>query len=115
MKKRAASASRDIKKAWLNDKDMAYRIFEITSDHYKASIIEDKLLSVPSRFGNQAYTSRYIVPLLELGDNYNKRINTIVNLFITREYIKSFLDEFHAVCLKDISLIDTRLILPEEG
>lgn len=101
MKKREASASKDIQAAWLNDNGieiMANRIYEIVSDYYKASTIEDKLLSVPSKLGNQAYISRYIVPLLELGDKYNKHINTIVNLFITREYIKSFLDEYHAVC-----------------
>lgn len=116
MKKREASASKDIQAAWLNDKGieiMANRIYEIASDYNKASTIEDKLRSVPSKLGNQAYISRYIVPLLELGDDYNKHINTIVNLFITREYIKSFLDEYHAVCLKDIPLMDTKLILPE--
>ncbi len=116
MKKRVASASKDIQAAWLNDKGiemMADRIYKIVSNHYKASAIEDKLLSVPRKLGNQAYISRYIIPLLELGSNYNKTINTIVNLFITREYIKSFLDEYHAVCLKDIPLMDTELILPE--
>lgn len=116
LKKREASASKDIKVAWLNDKGieiMANRIYGIVSDYHKALTIEDKLLSVPSKLGSQAYISRYIVPLLELGDNYNKPINTIINLFITREYIKSFLDEYHAVCLKDIPLMDTKLILPE--
>ena len=92
---------------------MANMIYDIVSEHYKASTIEDKLLSVPSKLKGQAYISRYIVPLLELGDNYSKAVNTIVNLFITREYIKSFLDEYHAVCLKDIPLMDAKLVLPE--
>lgn len=116
MKKREASASKDIQAAWLDDKGieiMANRIYGVVSEHYKASNIEDKLFSVPAKLGNQAYISRYIVPLLELGDNYNKPINSIINLFITREYIKSFLDEYHAVCLKDIPLMDTDLILPK--
>lgn len=91
---------------------MAKKIYEIVSGCHKASAIEDKLFSIPSKLGNQAYISRYIVPLLELGDDYNKPVNTVVNLFITREYIKSFLDEYHAVCLKDIPLIDAELILP---
>lgn len=116
LKKRKASASKDIQSAWLNEKGievMANSIYEIVSNHYKPSEIEDKLFSVPSELGNQAYISRYIVPLLELGEDYNKSVNTIVNLFITREYIKSFLDEYHAVCLKDIPLMDTELVLPE--
>ena len=116
MEKREASASKDIQNAWLQDKGieiMAGRIYDIIADHHKASAVEDKLFSVPSKLGNQAYISRYIVPLLAFGDNYNKPINTIVNLFITREYIKSFLDEYNAICLKDIPLMDTKLILPE--
>ncbi|MGN8786479.1 5'-methylthioadenosine/S-adenosylhomocysteine nucleosidase [Blautia sp. HCP3S3_D9] len=115
MKKRKASASKDIQMAWLKNEgieEMAKEIYQIVSGSYKASTIEDKLFLIPSKLGNQAYISRYIVPLLELGNDYNKRISTIVNLFITREYIKSFLDEYHAVCLKDIPLIDAELILP---
>ncbi|NSK36941.1 5'-methylthioadenosine/S-adenosylhomocysteine nucleosidase [Blautia schinkii] len=115
MKKRNASASKDIQVAWLKNEGievMAKKIYEIVSGCHKASAIEDKLFSIPSKLGNQAYISRYIVPLLELGDDYNKPVNTVVNLFITREYIKSFLDEYHAVCLKDIPLIDAELILP---
>lgn len=116
LKKREESASKDIQAAWVNEKGievMASNIYEIVSKHYKASFIEDKLFSVPAKLGNQAYISRYIVPLLDMSKNYNKSINTIVNLFITREYIKSFLDEYQAVCLKDIPLIDTDLVLPK--
>lgn len=117
MKKRKASASKDIQKAWMSDggaNKLANQIYEIVSGDCKASTLEDKLYSVPVKLGKQAYISRYIVPLLRMNQNYNKPINTIINVFITREYIKSFLEEYHAICLKDIPLIDADIVLPDE-
>lgn len=117
MKKREASASEDIHNAWLSAEGiegLAKLVYEITSGKYKASVLEDKIGNIPEKLGEQAYISRYIVPLLELDINYKETINTVINLFITREYIKSFLSEYDAICLKDIPLIDSELVLPKE-
>lgn len=116
MKKREASASKDIETAWASDegiRNLARDIYKIVSNNYRAPDLEDKLYGIPEKLGSQAYISRYIIPLLGMEERYYKRINTIINVFITREYIKSFLDEYHAVCLKDIPLIDADIILPK--
>ena len=116
MKKRKASASKDIQKAWMSDNGaniLANQIYEIVPEECKTLQLEDKLYSIPEKLGKQAYISRYIVPLLEINRNYHKSINTIINIFITREYIKSFLEEYHAICLKDIPLIDADIVLPD--
>ena len=117
LSKRTASASKDIETIWISDKGietLARSLYSVLAPGKRASVIEDKLNEVPEKLQGQAYISEYIIPLLEVDENYKTQADTFINQFITRAYIKSFLDEYEAVCLKDIPVIDSDAILPNE-
>lgn len=115
LKKRSRSASVDIKTgwySWINTSATKNQIFELSSNTTKASMLEDCLYEVPRKLGNKAYISEYILPLLPIDNEKEKNADYLLNVFITREYISSFLKEFDAVCLKDLPIIDSNSILP---
>ncbi len=115
--KRTASASKDIEKVWISEKGietLANALYLLLVPEKRASVIEDKLNEVPEKLQGQAYISEYVIPLLEVNEKCKTQVDTFINQFITRAYIKSFLDEYEAVCLKDIPLIDSNAILPNE-
>lgn len=114
--KRQFSASKDIEEAWLNRENvklLGKAIYDVVSEDYKASVLEDKIYQIPNKLGDKAYISQYIVPFFEVKPIFKNRIDNIINAFITKAYIKSFLDEYHAVCMKDIPLINVDPILPQ--
>lgn len=115
MIKRNSSASKDIEKIWLREASstLGNELYNVMGGECIASQLEDKIYQVPEKLGGKAYLSSNIVPILCNDQSIKKKIDNIVNIFITKAYIKSFLDEYNAVCMKDIPLIDANIILPQ--
>lgn len=113
--KRGRSATIDIKSEWYStiaDSSMKNELFNLSLNTTKASQFEDILYEVPRKLGERAYISDYILPMLPIDIGNKEYADYILNCFITKEYIASFLREFDAACLKDIPIIDSNLILP---
>ena len=113
--KRGRSATTDIKSEWYStiaDSSMKNELFNLSLNTTKASQFEDILYEVPRKLGERAYISDYILPMLPIDIGNKEYADNILNCFITKEYIASFLKEFDAACLKDIPIIDSKLILP---
>ena len=94
--KRTASASKDIEKVWISEKGietLANALYLVLVPEKRASVIEDKLNEVPEKLQGQAYISEYVIPLLEVNEKCKTQVDTFINQFITRAYIKSFLEE----------------------
>lgn len=114
--KRERSASLDIKKGWLDsvcDTEIVRPLARLSKETVTASLFEDALFEVPRKLGSRAFISDYILPLLPIDHEKVNDAEMILNAFITRKYIASFLKEYNAVCLKDIPIIDSNSILPE--
>lgn len=114
--KRANSASSDIKSAWLESIDdgaIWQELFKVSKSK-KPSIFEKEISKMPSRLGDKAYISEYILPLLPIKEEAQAKGDSLINAFITKEYILSFLKEYKAVCMKDIPLIDSKIVLPDD-
>lgn len=117
LKKRERSATTDIRTSWysaISDSKMKNILYNYSETPLKASQVEDILYEIPHKLGERAYISDYILPLLPIEKSKEKNVDYMLNVFITREYIASFLKEFNAMCLKDIPIIDTNIILPED-
>lgn len=117
LRKRERSSSLDIKAGWytsINNSEVKNALARLSKDTITASKYEDILYEVPHKLGNRAFISDYILPLLPIENEKAKNADYILNVFITREYIASFLKEFNAICLKDIPIIDSNSILPKE-
>jgi hypothetical protein len=67
---------------------------------------------IPDILDDRAFISPYVVPILEIKKE-PIYVSNRINIFITKTYISSYLDEYNAVCLTDFSLFDTSPILPE--
>lgn len=114
--KRDRSASIDIKKAWMSEEGR-HKLGEIIYNRfphlYHAGELDQLIGDIPEKLGERAYLSRYITPFFRVPQGDNKFANEI-NCFITREYIRSFLDEFKATCISEIPMFNAELILPIE-
>ena len=117
MIKRARSASVDIECAWKRPEEiikLSKTIYAKYPNIYKAGELEQLVGDVPKKLGARAYISKYITPLFKRVKNNKAGLDNEINRFITQEYIKSFLDEWNAVCINDIPLIDANCILPSD-
>lgn len=117
LRKRERSASEDIKKGWdilVNKEDNIKMFAKLSFDTIKTSKIEELLHDIPSQLGGRAYISDYILPLLPIKNERVRDADNFLNVLITREYISSFLKEYNASCLKDIPIIDSSVILPND-
>ena len=113
---RKNSASKSIKNDLLSsigDNSNWRQLHEIMKSDIKYSQLEYKLAEIPKLLGGRAYISDYIIPFLDVEKRYSNVANRIINLFVTKAYIKSFLEEYDAVCLTDIPFINSKEILPE--
>lgn len=118
LRKRERSSSSDIKAGWytsINNSETKNSLARLSKESITASKFEDMLYEVPYKLGNRAYISDYILPLLPIENEREKNANHLLNVFITREYIASFLKEFNAICLKDIPIIDSNVVLPKKS
>lgn len=116
LNKRKNSASKDIKSAWyqfISDSVIKNELYALTDNNISASQFEDILYEIPQRLGNRAYISQYIIQLLPIGKGNQNKTDNFLNVFITKSYIASFLDEYHSACLNEIPFIDSQIILPE--
>ena len=115
--KRRNSASIDICKAWLSDKGrkrLGEEIYRKFPGMYKAGELDQLIGDIPEQLGGRAFIGRYITSLFVKVPEGNKKFENMINSFITREYIRSFLDEFDATCVTDIPLFNAETILPTE-
>ena len=116
--KRSRSASLDIKSAWTSEKGISVlgtEVYNRFEGLYSASEIERIIQEVPDRLEKRAYISGYITPMFNPPSKGRQLLDNQINRFITTEYIRSFLDEYAAVCLKDIPLLESaNIIIPEE-
>lgn len=113
--KRNKSASSDIEKVWASGKgisELSANIYTNLPGRFSAIQLEDTIGGIPDKLGEKAYISQYITPYFEPSENDRVRLDNIINCFITREYIRSFLDEFQAVCMTDIPLFHSDWVLP---
>lgn len=117
LSKRQRSSSKDIMSSWLSsigNMDIWAPYFEQIDYSDRYTSFENKLARIPERLGERAYISDYVTPLLEMGEEREELTNRFVNVFITREYIASFLKEFpNATALCDIPYINSSEILPK--
>ena len=116
--KRTHSASTDIMSAWeasINNSVLWQHLYKVSKSK-NPSKFENEISKLPSRLRDRAYISEYILPLLPIKEEtYAKnKADSVVNAFITKEYISSFLKEYKAVCIKDIPLIDSSILLPSD-
>lgn len=115
--KRENSASLDIKKAWISDKgveELSEKIYVKLPGRFSTNQLEIIINEIPERLGEKAYISQYITPFFKPSEFDKVKLDNIINCFITREYIRSFLDEYHAVCMTNIPLFSAELVLPSE-
>lgn len=113
--KRERSASSDIKLGWynsINNSEIRNSLVKFLSDTIKLTKFDDILYDVPRQLGDRAYISDYILPLLPINKEKIENANNVLNTFITREYIASFLKEYNANCLKDLPFFNFNAILP---
>lgn len=115
--KKKISSSKFIQDGWINSIGKT----SIWSDLYglypkgtKSDFFESELDHIPDRLEKRAYISSYIVPFLSVEKENRSTAEKIVNEFITEQYIKSYLCEYQAYCLKDIPYIDSSRILPDD-
>ena len=114
--KRKNSASADIEKAWMSGEgieELAEIIYTKLPGRFSANQLEIIISEIPERLGEKAYISQYITPYFRPSELDKVKLDNIINCFITREYIRSFLDEFHAVCMTNIPLFNASLVLPD--
>ena len=114
--KRNRSASIDIKNSWISDsgmKSLEKRIYSRFPGIYKAGSLEQLIGDIPNLLGEKAFISNYITPYFNPKSENRMTLDNEINCFITMEYIKSFLDEYDAICLSDIPIIDANCILPK--
>ena len=116
MIKRDRSASIDIEAAWQSPEGvnkLTRAIYNKYPSIYGPGELEQAVADIPTKLGEMAYISRYITPLFEKIKSNKIGLDNEINSFITREYIKSFLDEYKAVCISDIPFFEAKNILPE--
>lgn len=75
--------------------------------------IQYQLEAIPQLLSGQAYISDYVLPHLSIEEQMAAYADRQMNLNITRWYLKSFLAELDAICLKDIDYINDNELLPE--
>ena len=115
--KRKNSASLDIKKVWMSEEGQN-RLVDMITKKYPNEFNSEKLgeiiYDVPNKLGGRAYISRYITPFFKPSEGNMYGMDNVINCFITKEYIRSFLDEYKAACLIDIPLVDASAVVPNE-
>lgn len=117
LSKRKQSASVDIKRAWMDNEGrekLAKQIFVTFPKVYSAGKLEQAIGDVPEKLGERAYIGRYITPFFDPMISNRKSFENLINCFITKEYIRSFLDEFNAAFITDIPLFRAECILPQD-
>ena len=116
--KREKSASLDIRKVWLSEtgiEKLGKTIYSEFPDEYTAIELEKIISGIPDSLGKRAYISKYITHFFRVPPKGEARLDNIINGFITTEYIRSFLDEFDAVCLNDIPILKSADNLLPQG
>lgn len=116
--KRDNSASIDIQKVWLSEAGitkLGKSIYSVFPDDYNPTELEKLISDIPEALGKRAYISKYITHLFKVPTNGEARLDNIINDFITTEYIRSFLDEYDAVCLNDIPILKSADRLLPQG
>jgi hypothetical protein len=77
------------------------------------SRFEYELVQVPERLEENAFIGDFVVPLLPL-KSVQEPVTRHINVLIQRAYINSFLKSYEAVCLNDLPLFDTSILLPAD-
>lgn len=117
MEKRNSSASEDIKRAWVTE-DKLINLAKIIHDNfpqaYKPGELEQLMSDIPNLLGERAFISGYITPFFRSEISDSKRLDNAINCFITKEYIRSFLEEYKAAYISDIELFQAELVLPTD-
>lgn len=117
---RQNSATEDISNSWIasiDDSIIWKRIYKKTT--YKTvERFELDLEEIPDKLEDSAFISDFVFPLIswkkdQVLSRYDRHKNYL-NVLITKAYINSFLEEFNAVCLKDIPIVDTGIILSND-
>lgn len=106
--KRERSASSDIRQAWYSNIDSLGRgIADQFPDIYSAKELERTLAQIPTLLEKRAFISKYLLPFFKTSINNEISFDNFLNRFITTEYIRSFLDEYDAVCLCNIPVLES--------
>lgn len=116
LRKRNKSASVDIKNGWesaIDDISFKSNLYEFARGKVSASKFEDYLYEMPGKLGEKAYISDYITPLLPIKKEHKTKANYFLNAFITMQYVFSFINEYDAIYLSDIPVIDDNVFLPK--
>ena len=117
-RQREKSASSDIEKNFIHSigTDIWTPFKENMDKRMTADEKDENLKAVPEYLAGRAYISDYIMPFLVSEDNKYNYLNADkhMNKNITKWYLQSYLDEFNAVCFKDIPFIEAKDILPDD-
>lgn len=113
---RTRRATEDIAEVWqdsIGDSNTWEPLYKLSScDNVWG--FECALAKVPERLGGAAFIPDFVISLPPWEGQASLEMKNKINVIITRAYIKSFLDEFDAVCLTAFSFFDTSLILPQD-
>ncbi len=112
---RQRSASADIQQYLVDsveDEQFWLPFLEYGAPPLRLEQLQYELADIPKRLSGKAYISEYMLPYLSINPQKQPSADREMNLRVTRWYLKSFLDELDAVCLKDIPYVQAREILP---
>ncbi len=115
--KKKLSSSQYIQNGWTNsigETSIWSDLYKLYPRGTKVDFFDSELASIPDRLEKRAYISRYIVPFLSVEEENKVYADKLINEFITKQYIKSYLCEYNAYCLSGIPFIDDSRILPDD-
>lgn len=102
---RLSSATKDIVVDWRGSiNDTFWEDLYKLCKYKKVSIFENALADIPFKIRNQVFVVDHVIPELKIDPAHGNEAKEFINRIISRFYIKSFLEEYKAVCFKNIFL-----------
>jgi hypothetical protein len=111
---RTKSSTSDIKSYWIDNignSAVWSKIYKLSNAN-STEQFESELLKVPERLEKSAFIADFVTPLLPFKEK-SIYLKNRINVIITTAYIKSYLEEYDAICVSDFTSFDTSIILPQ--
>lgn len=111
---RCRNTTKDIADYWtssIGNTSVWSEIFDLCKLN-SVEIFEKEISQIPEKLDQQAFIADFVIPLLPF--SITPKLKNRVNLLITKAYIKSYLDEYNAICMSGFTYIDTSFLLPSD-
>lgn len=112
---RQESATADIISSWSEDIDNIFwsQLYNI-SNYKDVNSLEKDLAEIPIKLKENVFIASNVLPELKIIPGYEFEAKEIINRVISKYYISSFLEEYHAICFENFFLLSqANDILPE--